>query len=253
MKPFSETPVKPDVPETSDLPETTMDSPRESDDWQGSIELPEDSGGWVDEIELPEDTGGWQNDINMPSTFSALSENSDTNKENDDAQPFPCEKTVDGEKYYYDSQGNLYRVGDQLLPNNTYEINGYTYKTDELGRIISAEGKLHLKEDRDKLKIKDSMEAVGKGDQKDSDDRGHLIGDQFDGSNGMENLVPQDSNINRVDFKNFENQLAKEVRAGNDVSVKVEPLYDGNSRRPVAIVVTYTINGTTGQQAFRND
>ena len=253
MKPFSETPVKPDVPETSDLPETTTDNPRESDDWKGSIELPEDNGGWVDEIELTEDTGGWQDDINMPSTLSALSENSDTNKENDNTQTFPCEKTVDGEKYYYDSQGNLYRVGDQLLPNNTYEINGYTYKTDELGRIISAEGKLHLKEDRDKLRIKDSMETVGKGDQKDSDDRGHLIGDQFDGSNGLENLVPQDSNINRVDFKNFENELAKEVRAGNDVRVKVEPIYEGDSRRPSGILVTYSINGSENIRIFPND
>ena len=253
MKPFSEAPVKPDVPDTSDLPETTADRPRESEDWQGSIELPEDSCGWVDGIELPDDSGGWQDDINEPSTTFAVSEAADTSQENDEAQSNPCEKTVDGEKYYYDSCGNLYRVDDQLLPNSTNEINGYTYKTDELGRIISAEGKLHLKDDRDKLKIRDSMEVVGKGDQRDSDDRGHLIGDQFDGSNGLENLVPQDSNINRVDFKNFENALAKEVRAGNDVQVKVEPIYDSDSRRPNAILVTYAINGNENIRIFPND
>ena len=80
-----------------------------------------------------------------------------------------------------------------------------------------------------------------------------MIGDQFDGSNGLENLVPQDSNVNRGDFKNFENELAKEVRSGNDVSVKVEPIYEGDSRRPSVIVVTYTINGSTYQRFFNNN
>ncbi len=253
MHNFNEVPIRTDTTDIAKLPETAVDRSDESDDWQNSIELPEDSDDWINEIKLSDDAGGWQDDINLPTLASALHENANTNNEGVDAQTYPCEKTVDGEKYYYDSQGNLYRVGDQLLPNNSYELNGYTYKTDELSRIVSAEGKLHLKDDRPKLTIRDSMEAVGKGDQKDSDDRGHLIGDQFDGSNGLENLVPQDSNINRVDFKNFENELAKEVRDGNDVRVKVEPIYDGDSRRPSAILVTYSINGSENIRIFPNN
>ena len=246
--------------ETTATPERQSES---SEQWVNKIDLADDSGEWQGKIELPDDSDEWQDKIDLADIFQentntpidsfAAAENSEANSDNSETQSYPCEKVVDGEKYYYDSQGNLYRVGDQLLPNNTYEINGYTYKTDELGRIISAEGKLHLKDDRDKLRIKDSMESVGKGDQKDTDDRGHLIGDQFDGSNGLENLVPQDSNINRVDFKNFENELAKEVKAGNDVTVKVEPIYEGDSRRPSAIVVTYTINGSTYQRFFENN
>lgn len=246
--------------ETTATPERQSES---SEQWVNKIDLADDSGEWQGKIELPDDSDEWQDKIDLADIFQentntpidsfAAAENSEANSDSSETQSYPCEKVVDGEKYYYDSQGNLYRVGDQLLPNNTYEINGYTYKTDELGRIISAEGKLHLKDDRDKLRIKDSMEAVGKGDQKDTDDRGHLIGDQFDGSNGLENLVPQDSNINRVDFKNFENELAKEVKAGNDVTVKVEPIYEGDSRRPSAIVVTYTINGSTYQRFFENN
>ena len=263
MQPFSEVPVKPDVSDAAKPPETNVDRPNETEGWKNSIELPDDTGGWQNHLELPGDSGEWQDkidlintckkNVNTPSVTSASFENTDTNTDGSETQTYPCEKTVDGEKYYYDSQGNLYRVGNQLLPNNSYEINGYTYKTDELKRIVSAEGKLRLKDDRDKLRIKDSMEAVGKGDQKDSDDRGHLIGDQFDGSNGLENLVPQDSNVNRGDFKNFENELAKEVRSGNDVSVKVEPIYEGDSRRPSVIVVTYTINGSTYQRFFNNN
>lgn len=162
------------------------------------------------------------------------------------------QEVIDGVTYYYDDNGDLYRVGNELLPNSQYEINGYTYKTDELGRITSAEGKLHIKERDGRLPIKDSIENIGKGDQKEGDDRGHLIGDQFDGSNGLENMVPQDASINRNDFKNFENELAKEVKDGKEVYVKVEPIYDGDSRRPTAIVVTYSIDGEESVRVFPN-
>lgn len=263
MKPFSETPIKLDAVHSSELPETNTDCSAEAEDWHNGIELPDDTGSWVDSIKLSDEFKEWQNkldllnplqeDIDAPSDTATSSENADTNAEGSESQTYPCEKTVDGEKYYYDSQGNFYRVGDQLLPNNSYEMNGYTYKTDELGRIISAEGKLRLKDDREKLKIKDSMEVIGKGDQKVNDDRGHLIGDRFDGSNGLENLVAQDSTINRVDFRNFESELAKEVQAGNDVRIKVEPIYDGDSQRPSAIVVTYSINGDENIRIFPND
>ena len=129
---------------------------------------------------------------------------------------------------------------------------GYTYKTDELGRIVSVEGRLHMKDREGRLPIKDSIEDIGKGDQKEGDDRGHLVGDQFDGSNGLENMVPQDANINRNDFKNFENELAKEVKDGKDVKVKIEPVYEGDSRRPSAIVVTYSIDGEENVRIFPN-
>lgn len=167
-------------------------------------------------------------------------------------QENPHQEVIDGVTYYYDANGDLYRVGNELLPTCQYEINGYTYKTDELGRIVSAEGKLHIKERDGRLSIKDSIDDIGKGSQKEGDDRGHLIGDQFDGSNGLENMIPQDANINRNDFKNFENELAKEVKDGKNVKVKVEPVYEGDSRRPTAIVVSYSIDGGESIRIFPN-
>lgn len=164
----------------------------------------------------------------------------------------PRQETVDGKTYYYDDNGKLYRVENALAPNTEYEINGYKYKTDDQGRIISAEGTLHMKNRDGRLPIKDSVEDIGKGDQKEGDDRGHLIGDQFDGSNGLENMIPQDANINRNDFKNFENELAKEVKDGKEVYVQIEPIYDGDSRRPVAIVVTYSVDGEESVRVFPN-
>ena len=164
----------------------------------------------------------------------------------------PHTEVIEGVTYYYDDNGNLYRVGNDLTPNNEYELNGYKYKTDEKGRIISAEGKLHLKNHEGRLTIRDSIDDIGKGDQQEGDDRGHLIGDQFDGSNGLENMIPQDAEINRNEFKAFEKELADAVKEGKEVYVSIEPIYDGDSRRPVAIVVTYSIDGEVNVRVFPN-
>ncbi|MGP1568582.1 MAG: DNA/RNA non-specific endonuclease [Peptoanaerobacter stomatis] len=168
-------------------------------------------------------------------------------------QKNPHIEEIDGKKYYYDDNGKLYRVQDNLAPNTEYEINGYKYKTDDNGRVISAEGTLHIKNHDGKLQIKDSMDKIGKGDEKEGDQRGHLIGDQFDGSNGLENLIPQDADVNMKDYKNFENDLAKEVKSGKEVTVKIEPVYEGDSRRPDAIVVTYSIDGEESVRVFPNN
>lgn len=155
-------------------------------------------------------------------------------------------------KNYYDDNGKLYRVENNLAPNAEYEINGYKYKTDDQGRIVTAEGTLHMKDREGRLPIKDSIEDIGKGDQRAGDDRGHLIGDQFDGANGLENMIPQDANINRNDFKNFENELAKKVIDGVEVNVRIEPIYEEDSRRPEAIVVTYSIDNEESVRVFPN-
>lgn len=154
--------------------------------------------------------------------------------------------------YYYDDNGKCYREGNELTPNCSYEINGYRYQTDDKGRIISAEGILHQKDHEGRLPIKDSIEDIGKGDQKEGDDRGHLIGDQFGGSNGLENMVPQDAKINRTDLKNLENELAKEVKNGKKVNYEVELIYEGDSRRPSTIIVSYSINDETSVRVFPN-
>lgn len=159
---------------------------------------------------------------------------------------------IDERKPAFDDNGKLYRVDNDLLPNSSYEINGYHYETDEYGRILSVEGILHMKERDSRLPIRDSIEDIGKGDQKEGDDRGHLIGDQFDGSNGLENMIPQDAEVNRNDFKNLENELAKEVKDGKEVKVEIKLVYEGKSRRPDALIVTYSIDGEKSVRVFPN-
>lgn len=195
--------------------------------------------------EIVDDDGADQlpEEVSLQSDGKKDAENANCPEENQD---------VAENKKYYDDNGKLYRTGTELEPNCQYELNGYIYQTDEMGRIISAEGKLHLKDREGRLTIRDSLEDIGKGDQKEGDDRGHLIGDQFDGSNGLENMVPQDADINQKDFRKFENELASEVKSGKDVYCKIEPVYDGDSRRPSAIVVTYSVNGEESVRIFPN-
>ena len=162
-------------------------------------------------------------------------------------------KEVDGKIQYYDDNDNLVRIDKDLKPNNIYEINGYKYYTDELGRIVKVEGELHLKTHEGRLPIVDSIKDVGKGDQQEGDDRGHLIGDQFGGSNGLENLIPQNAEVNRGSFKNLENELAKQLKDGKEIYVKVKPDYEGDSNRPSSITIKYTIDGSTQVQTFPNE
>lgn len=159
----------------------------------------------------------------------------------------------DGNKRFTDDNNKTYRINDDLVANNTYEINGYKYETDKEGRIVSAEGKLQLKDHDNYRKVKDPISKIGKGDEKETDDRGHVIGDQFNGSNGMENVVAQDSAFNKGEYKNFENNLAKEICAGKDVHIRIDLNYPGKSYRPDSFLVNYSINGEEFVKVFSNE
>lgn len=170
--------------------------------------------------------------------------------ENDTLQPNAV-YNVDGERHYTDDNGDVYRVNNDLVADNTYEINGYKYETDDQGRIVSAEGKIQLKS-RDRLTIKDSMENIGRGDEKNTDDRSHIIGDNLNGSNGLENIVAGDASLNRGDYNKLEAQLAKEVSAGKEVYMRVDLDYPGKSYRPDSFIVSYSINGEEFTTTFFN-
>lgn len=156
----------------------------------------------------------------------------------------------DGIKCYTDDEGKVYKQDDELLPDITYKLNGYTYTTDSKGRISSAGGKLKLKKGkRNALNAKN----VGGEDKLPTDDRGHLIADRFDGSNQFGNLVAMDSNLNRGSYKKLEDDLAKAVEADNEVYMKVKAVYRKNSERPSLFVVEYSINGKNEKQKFKNE
>ena len=52
-----------------------------------------------------------------------------------------------------------------------------------------------------------------------------------------------DANLNRGEYKKIENLWADAISDGKNVDVKVEPIYEGDSRRPSFFDISYSING----------
>ena len=154
-------------------------------------------------------------------------------------------------KEYLDDNGIVYRKGDDLAPNSEFNVNGYKYETDELGRTISAEGTLKIRDPEYDRKM-DSTETVFKGQKIEGYERGHLIGYQFGGSGGIENLSVMSGEVNHGDFYKMETKLANAVKDGADVKMRVEPVYEGSSNKPSEYKVTYSINGEKEVVVFNN-
>ncbi|MET4560542.1 hypothetical protein ABIA69_001686 [Lysinibacillus parviboronicapiens] len=130
-----------------------------------------------------------------------------------------------------------------LKPNVEYKSpDGYTYRTDSNGRITECEGTLTLgTADRNPY----AQRTVGGKDRLPDDDGGHLIGAQFKGPKDIDNLVPQNSQINRSggEWFNMETEWANALKETppKKVTVQIEPIYSGNSMRPDSFEVTYQI------------
>jgi uncharacterized Zn-binding protein involved in type VI secretion len=140
----------------------------------------------------------------------------------------------------------------RLAPNATYELNGYKYTTDAEGRIKSVEGNLKLdKAERDKY----AQLVAGEGDGRlPGDQGGHLIGAQFGGYKGAENLTPMAEEINKTTGKwgAMEANWANELKAGSSVEVKIEAIYTDSSARASSFKVTETINGLPNVRTIFN-
>jgi hypothetical protein len=78
-------------------------------------------------------------------------------------------------------------------------------------------------------------------------DAGHIIGRQLGGQGGAtaNNIFPQLSSINRGQYRLHETWVAGQVRAGNNVQVRIELIYpNSTTTRPSQIIYHTTINGT---------
>ena len=130
-----------------------------------------------------------------------------------------------------------------LKTNVSYEtVEGYKYKTNEVGVITEVEGTLKLGEGNRNL----YAQRIAGGDYRlPDDDGGHLIASQFLGSGELDNLVPMNSQINRSGGKwyNMEQDWASALKEGKEVRVKIEPVYGGDNLRPISFEIEYTIEG----------
>ncbi|EOW4654480.1 DNA/RNA non-specific endonuclease [Proteus mirabilis] len=138
------------------------------------------------------------------------------------------------------SKGDWNKQLNKPEPNTIYQVDGNkTYKTDSQGRVETVEAKLSLNSnDRNtyqQCKVGKCGVAGDKG--------GHLIATIFTGPGEKLNIVPMNSNLNRSEWKKMENSWVKALKDNKEVDVKIEPIYSGNSERPVKFNVRYTIEG----------
>lgn len=150
----------------------------------------------------------------------------------------------DNGKEYKDENGDL-------LPNTEYTVNGTTYHTDELGRIIDWEGELKDTPENERDKV--SQAESGGKDRKEGDDGGHLQGRQNGGSSGNENLVPMRDTVNRGDYLKTENEENQMLKEGKNVTEKGELTYNEDSSRPTKIHKEYSDGEKTVKADFDNE
>jgi hypothetical protein len=85
-----------------------------------------------------------------------------------------------------------------------------------------------------------------------SDHGGHYIARRFDGPSDAFNHFAQSARFNRGSYRALEDTWARALRQGKGVFVQITPHYLGRSQRPAWLNVSWTIDGFTKNQAFRN-
>ncbi len=108
----------------------------------------------------------------------------------------------------------------KLKSSERYEANGYKYETDKRGRITHCEGTLRLDPENDRnsyaqLKAGGEDRRHGEAEGEGKDDGGHLIGRRFGGSKELDNIVAQDSHLNRKEYKAMENEWKEYLEQKN--------------------------------------
>ena len=156
-------------------------------------------------------------------------------------------------KSYYDDEGKMYKNSEGLVPNSTFRINNYTFTTDSLGRSVTASGRLRLETGNKDRNWDSTLNEMGRGDEKEGDNRGHKIGHRFGGPDSMANAFPQDEGINKGEYKSFEDSLALELESGKEIFISITTIYSGDSRRPTGVAVSYTIDGVRRMRFFDNE
>ena len=143
-----------------------------------------------------------------------------------------------------------------LKPNQEYTTgeNGYTYKTDSNGNIVSAHAdELKFKTHDGRLKHNPNT-----ADKLSGDDAGHIFADQFGGSPELDNLVSQRSTLNRAvkgdnkTYRAMEKSWSDAMNNGKkvtDVGIKLS-YKDGSSRPSSFKVSSGTFSGNLQMRIF---
>ncbi|KAA2382159.1 type VII secretion protein, partial [Bacillus cereus] len=138
----------------------------------------------------------------------------------------------------------------KLKPNIKYTSNGYSYSTDDIGRIDNAQGKLQLGQGK---RNSTHQVKVGGEDRNKGDHGGHLIAHIFGGSGLVDNMVPMNGKlVNQSSYRKLEIEWKTALKAEQEVYVNIKPKYKGNSLRPTEFIVNYTIDGKNIRRRLGN-
>ena len=142
-----------------------------------------------------------------------------------------------------DADGVIYCINNELQKNITYKLGNAIYKTDSAGRIAEVVfDKLELKDPgRGRRVIANTINEIGKGFELAKDQRGHIIGDRFNGDNTLANMVPMSPEANQGQYKAIEDIWEEALKNGKNVSGTIKFSYTKNSFRPDQFKVVYDI------------
>lgn len=231
-----------DLPE-DDLVDLAPESPKD-DSANLNDKAPEDDIGDLTE-DLPEDGLQSKDNIDdLPSDEKGDIKADDLSTTQTDGQ---AEGLLDNEGIEGETIEEFLRYGE-MDANTTYERNGYTYETDDHGRVTEVYGDLHLGES---YRTGHQTEVGHMGVE--GDEGGHLVGARFEGSPEGVNLVPQDMHLNRSDWKMMENEWATALEEGKEVTFDTSLGYDGDDSRPTDFIVTYMLDGEPHVRHFPNE
>ena len=155
------------------------------------------------------------------------------------------------EKFYSVTAGKDTYILNSELPENATIIvdnpcanNTITVRTDALGRnhiteidsIQKVNGVRDLYQQQRCCELKDGFPT---------DDASHLLAREFGGPTEQFNYQPMDSYTNRMgDWRCMEKDWGKVLDAdGKVTNIRIESLFEGNSKRPIGFEISYKENG----------
>ncbi|MBE6953111.1 MAG: hypothetical protein E7452_06120 [Ruminococcaceae bacterium] len=134
--------------------------------------------------------------------------------------------------------------------NVTYQAgeHEYLYRTDAKGRIVQVWVEL-LRPKTHKGRLRYNPRTLEKLP---ADHAAHLIGDQFGGSNKIDNLISMYGELNTGDYLRMERFWRQVIDMDGDVSVKFNVSYDGDSKRPSGFMIEAKMDGISKIYSYKN-
>lgn len=149
------------------------------------------------------------------------------------------------------ASGTAVVLRDSSKPLRPIRRNGYTFYVDDADRTRDIQGTINP--GNPSTRSRNEQRRAGQPDRRPTDDGGHYIAPRFSGPAEAFNHFAQDANFNRGAYRAIETLWGKATQAGKKVYVRISAFYQGQSRRPSQIVVTYVIDGDLKRRAFPNE